>query len=92
MADTAEASADVPSRGLNGHVAEEYMVAHMSAEGHKGARKGITGVGGANDVVSGAASGDGGTGMLEGTTNGDGELEGAELVALDISLESVSFY
>ena len=30
-----------------------------------------TGVGGANDVVSGAARGDGVTGMLEGTTNGD---------------------
>ena len=84
MADTAEASADEPSRGLNGHVAEEYMVAHMSAEGRKGARKGITGVGGANDVVSGAASSDGGAWILEGTTNGDGELDGAELFAMDI--------
>ena len=32
MADTAEAGTDVPSRGLNGHVAEGYVVAHMSAE------------------------------------------------------------
>ena len=44
----------------------------------RGARKGVTDVRGANDVVSGAASGDGGTGMLEGTTNGDRELEGTE--------------
>ena len=32
MADTAEAGTDVPSRGLNGHVDEGYVVAHMSAE------------------------------------------------------------
>ena len=32
MADTAEADTDVPLRGLNGHVAEGYVVAHMSAE------------------------------------------------------------
>ena len=39
-----------------------------------------------NDVVSGDASGDGGTGMLEGTANSDEELEGTEheLLALDI--------
>ena len=29
IADTAEAGADVPSRGLNGHVAEGYVVAYM---------------------------------------------------------------
>ena len=32
MADIAEAGTDVPSKGLNGHVAEGYVVAHMSAE------------------------------------------------------------
>ena len=32
MADTAEAGTEVPSRGLNGHVADGYVVAHMSAE------------------------------------------------------------
>ena len=32
MADTAEAGTDVPSRSLNGHVAEGYVVVHMSAE------------------------------------------------------------
>ena len=32
MADTAETGTDVPSRGLNGHVAEGYVVAHISAE------------------------------------------------------------
>ena len=46
MADTAEAGTDVPSRGLNGHVAEGYVVAHMSAKlarlkGLGGARKGL---------------------------------------------------
>ena len=30
--DMAEAGTDVPTRGLNGHVAEGYVVAHMSAE------------------------------------------------------------
>ena len=30
MADTPEAGTDVPSRGLNGHVAEGFVVAHMS--------------------------------------------------------------
>ena len=60
----------------------------------RGARKEVTGVGGAKDVVSGAASGDGDTGMLEGTANGDGELEGTEheFLALDIYFESLSFY
>ena len=60
----------------------------------RGARKGVTGIGGANDVVSGAASGDGGTGMLEGTASGDGKLEGTEheFSALDIYFESVNFY
>ena len=67
---------DVPSTRLNGHVAEGYVVAHMwlpicpygigEAKGCGGSRKGVTGVGGSNDVVSDAASGDGGTGMLEG--------------------------
>ena len=32
MADTAEAGTGVPSRGLTGHVAERYVVAHVSAE------------------------------------------------------------
>ena len=32
MVNTAEAGADVPSRGLNGQVAEGYVVTHMSAE------------------------------------------------------------
>ena len=32
MADTAEAGTDVLSRCLKGHVAERYVVAHMSAE------------------------------------------------------------
>ena len=56
------------------------------AKGRGGARKGVTGVEGANDIVPGAANGDGGTGMLEGIGNGDGELEGTEheLSALDI--------
>ena len=36
-------------------------------KGRGGALKGVTGVGGENDVVSRAASGDGGTGMLDGT-------------------------
>ena len=61
----------------------------------RGALKEVTGVGGAKDVVvSCAASGDGGTGMLEGTANGDGELEGTEyeFSALDIYFEFVSFY
>ena len=51
-------------------------------------------VGAANDVVSGAASGDGDTGMLEGTANGDRKLEGTEheLSTFDILLDSVSFY
>ena len=56
---------------------------------------GVTGIGGAraNDVISGAASGDGGTGMLEGTENGDAELVETEyeLSAFDILLESVRF-
>ena len=58
------------------------------------ARKGVTGVGGTNDVVSGAASGDIYTWMLEGIANGDGELEGTEheLSAFNILLDSVSFY
>ena len=53
----------------------------------------FNGVGGTNDVVSGAASGDRGTGMLESTANGDGELEGTkhEFSALDIYFESVNF-
>ena len=59
-----------------------------------GAHKGVTGVGGTNYVVSGAASGDRYTGMLERIANGDGELEGTEheLSAFDISLDLVSFY
>ena len=32
MAYTAEDATDVPSKGLIGHVAEGYVVAHMSAE------------------------------------------------------------
>ena len=32
MVDTAEAVTDEPLRGLNGHVAEGYVVAHISAE------------------------------------------------------------
>ena len=32
MADTAEAGTDVPSKGLNEHVSEEYVVAYISAE------------------------------------------------------------
>ena len=32
MADTPEAGTDVQSRCLNGHVAEGYVVAHMSVE------------------------------------------------------------
>ena len=45
-------------------------------------------------MMSVAASGDGGTGMLEGTANGDGELEGTEheLSKFYILLDSVSFY
>ena len=90
MADTAEAGTDVPSRGMNEHVAEGYVVAHLSV---KLARRKVAGVL-AYDVVSGAASGDGGTGMFEGNANGDGELEGTEqaLSALEIYLEYVSFY
>ena len=55
-------------------------------ERSRDARKGVNCFGGANDVVSGAASGDGGTEMLEGTANGDGEREGTEyeLSALEI--------
>ena len=70
------------------------MGGNGEAKGREGARKGVTGVGGANDVVSGAASRDGATGILEGTANGDGELEGTEheFSALDIFFESVSFY
>ena len=58
------------------------------------ARKGVTGAGGANDVVFGAASGDGCIGMFENTANGDGELEGTEqeFSVLDIDFESLSFY
>ena len=41
MADTAEAGTDVPSRGMNEHVAEGYMVAHMSV---KLARRKVAGV------------------------------------------------
>ena len=33
MADTAEAGTDVPSTRLNGHVAQGYVVAHMSVCG-----------------------------------------------------------
>ena len=64
------------------------------AKGRAGARNGVTGVRGVIDVVSGAASGGRGTGMLEGTANGDGELEGTEheFLAVDIYFESVSFY
>ena len=64
------------------------------AKGRWGARRGFTGAGGANDVVYGAASDDGGTWMLEGTEIGDGELEGTEreFSAMDIYFESVSFY
>ena len=71
-----------------------YVGGIGEAKGRGVARKGVTGVGGANDVVSCAASGDGGTGMLEGTANGDRELEGTghEFSALDIYFESVSFY
>ena len=70
-----------------------YVGGIGDAKGHGGAGKGVTGVGGANDIVSGAASGDGGTGLLEGTANGDGELEGTEheFWASDIYCESVSF-
>ena len=59
---------------------------NWQGERSRGARKGVTGFGGANDVVSGTASGDGGAGMLEGTANDDGELEGTEheFSALDI--------
>ena len=32
MADTAETGTDVPSRGLNGHVVEGNLVAHMPEE------------------------------------------------------------
>ena len=86
MANTTENGTDVPSRGLNAHVAEGYVGKIGEAKGRGGALKGVTGVGGANDVVSGAASGNGGTGMLEGTAIGDEELEGTEheLSALDI--------
>ena len=44
--------------------------------------------------MSGAASGDGVTGMLEGNAKDEGELEGTEheFSALDIYFESVSFY
>ena len=54
----------------------------------------VTGVGRANGVVSGSSGGDVGTGMLEGTANVDGELEGSEheFSPLDIFFESVSFY
>ena len=41
MADTAEDRTDVPSRGMNGHVLEGNVVAHVSAEL---ARRKVTGV------------------------------------------------
>ena len=64
------------------------------ANGRGDARKRDTGVGRAHIVVSGAAGGDGGTEMLEGTSNGDGDLKGSEheFSPLDIYFESVSFY
>ena len=67
MADTADAGTDVTSRGLNEHIAEGYVVEIGEAKSRGGARKGVTGVVGANEVVSGAANGDGGTRLLEGT-------------------------
>ena len=53
-----------------------------------------SGVGAANNAVSGAASGDGGRGMLEATANGDGKLESTEheLSIFDILIDSLSFY
>ena len=50
-----------------------------------------SGVGAANDVVSGAASGDGGRRILEATANGDGEMESTEheLSIFDISLDTL---
>ena len=98
MVETAEAGSDIPSRGLNGHVAEGYVVAHMSAEWAK--RK----VAGCSQrryrcrrsklCRLWCASGDGGTGMLKGTANGNGEQEGTEheFLALEIYFESVSFH
>ena len=35
MADTAEVCTDAPSRGMNVHVSEGYVVAHMSAESER---------------------------------------------------------
>ena len=97
MADTADACTDVPSRGLNEHVAERYVVALMSAELAKRKVVGVLAKGlpvmELNEVVSGAANGDGGTRMLEGTANDDGELEGTELElsAFDISINFRKF-
>ena len=78
-------------RGVGGW---PYVGGIGEAKGRGGARKGVTGVGGATDVITGAASDDGGTGILEGTANGDGELEITEheFSALDIYFESVKFY
>ena len=84
VAETAEAGTDVSMRGLNGHVAEGYVVAYVSMEV---ARRKVAGViarvyrcRGGNDVVSGAASGVGGSGMLKSTANGDRELEALNMI------------
>ena len=97
--DTAEAGTDVPSKGLKGQVAEGYVVAHMSAQLSRQKVAGVLAKGLPVSeeqmlsslvlrVVTEAQ------GMLEGTANGDGELEGTEheFSALEICFESVSFY
>ena len=94
MANTADAGTDIPSRGLNEHFAEGYVVALLSAEWKVAGvlAKGLT-VMELNEVVSGAPNGDGGTRMLEGTANDDGEIEGTEheLAAFDILINFRKF-
>ena len=69
MTDTVEAGADVHSRGLNGHVAEGYVVAHMSAEFGRRKIAGLLAKGlplsEEQRMFSGAASVEGGTGIIE---------------------------
>ena len=69
VADTAAAGTDVLIRGpewtcRRGVCGCPYVGGIGEVKVGWGARKKVTGVGGANNVVSGAASGDGGTGML----------------------------
>ena len=73
MADNTEAGTDVLWRDPNGYGMWLYICRqNWQGKSLRGACKGSTGVGGANDVVSGGARGYGGTGMSEGIANGDG--------------------